>query len=60
MFINANQTKTAHFNLSKTEMRDLRIVCRYCSLPVAAMAARPVKARELIAKHLESAKNETH
>jgi hypothetical protein len=55
MFTDARQSKKVKYSLTRTEMAQLRKVCKYCSLPVAAMAARPTVARDLIAKHLSKA-----
>jgi hypothetical protein len=42
--------------LSKTELRQLRLVCRFTRLGFEALAARPEVARKLIEKHLSNAR----
>lgn len=42
--------------LSKAELRQLRLVCRFTRLPFQAQAARPNVARELIREYLDEAR----
>ena len=44
------------YNITSTEQKKLRIVCKYTRLSFPAMAARPKIARELIAKYYDTAR----
>jgi hypothetical protein len=44
------------YYLTKKQLRDLRIVCKYTRLSFHAMAARPEIAKQLINDYLNSAR----
>jgi hypothetical protein len=44
------------YALTVTELRELKIVCKYCHLAWQAQAARPEVARRMIRAYLDTAK----
>ena len=48
--------ETVKYYLSKTELDNLRLVCKYTKLSFHAMAARPEVAKQLIREQLAPAK----